>query len=120
MASLRKGWQDFKKAYPEFEKSKELKADFGPQLDRFEDAKDKLNAAVQQVVKLATDYDKARQNMVVAATGYEVVVKKLAKTTPDLQKDFDHDFGWVTAYANTKGLAKVVYDLQGLLEKEPE
>ena len=119
MASLRKGWQDFKKTYPDFEKNKELKADFGPQLDKFETAKDKLNSAVDQVVKLATDYDKARQNMVVAAAGYELVVKKLAKTTPDLQKDFDHDFGWVSKYASSKILGKVVSDLQDQLEKEP-
>lgn len=120
MARLRKGWQDFKKTYPDFEDNKELKADFGPQLDKFEGAKEKLNSAVQQVVKLAAEYDKARQNVVVAVAGYETVVKKLAKTTPGLQKDFDHDFGWVSKYANTKVLAKVVDELQGQLENEPD
>jgi hypothetical protein len=100
-------------------KKKELKADFGPQLDKFEDAKNKLNSAVQQVVKLAGEYDKARQNMVVAAAGYELVVKKVSKTTPKIQKEFDDDFGWVAKWANSKILGKVVADLTNQLESEP-
>lgn len=72
------------------------------------------------MVKLAADYDKTRQNMVVAVAGYEIVVNKLAKTTPGLQKDFDQDFGWVSKYANVKGLAKAVDTLQGQLREEPD
>lgn len=120
MGMLRKRWQDFKKANPDFEKNKELKLDFGPQLDKFEDARVKLESVTQQVVKSAAEVDKARQNMVMVVAGYGVLVSKLAKTTPGIQKDFDRDFDWVSKFKDCKALEDAVDDLTRELAKMPD
>lgn len=120
MGRARKQWQDFKKNNPDFEKNKDLKFDFGPTLDKFEVAAANLDSQTQQIVKAAAEVDKARQNMVMAAAGYEVLVKKLAKTNPGIQKDFDRDFDWISEWKDSKGLMNVMCDLQRELAKMPD
>lgn len=120
MGKLRKTWQDFKKSYPDFEKSKDLKADFGPALDKYEDALAKVSACFAKLEDLASEFDKASQNLVVAAAGYKVVVKKLAEKTPQIQKDFDKDFRYVTELDGVKALAVAAKLIQDDLEERPD
>ena len=83
MASeLRKEWQAFKKKYPDFEKSKAFKSDVGPQLDKFDEARDKSADVRREVVKLG-------KSVAAALKGYEAVVKELAKSNKKIEKDFN-------------------------------
>jgi hypothetical protein len=86
MGRLRNEWQDFKKKYPDFEKNKELRAGSGPHLDKFENVRDRLDSAIQQVVKVAVELDNGHQNMLVAATAYGVVVRKACKDNAESPK----------------------------------
>jgi hypothetical protein len=84
MASdLRKQWQDFKKKHPDFEKSKAFKSDVGPQLDKFDAARDKCAEVKGDVVKLG-------KSVAAALKGYEAVVKELAKSDKSVETDFNH------------------------------
>jgi len=79
---LRKQWQDFKKKHPDFEKSKAFKSDVGPQLDKFDEARDKRMQASWEVVKVG-------KSVAAALKGYEAVVKELAKSDRSVEKDFN-------------------------------
>ncbi len=84
MASdLRKQWQNFKKKHPDFEKSKAFKSDVGPQLDKFDAARDKCADVKGEVVKLG-------KSVAAALKGYEAVVKELAKSDKSVETDFNH------------------------------
>lgn len=110
MASdLRQQWQAFKKAHPDFEKSKNFKSDVGPQLDKFDQARDqyaalkhaaqeKLNSKAQEVVKLGTSVGSALK-------GYEAVVKELEASDKTIRRDFDagHFERFVDVYVKQYG-----------------
>ena len=82
MASdLRKEWQEFKKRHPEFEKNKSFKSDVGPQLDKFDAARDECAKVRQEVVKLG-------KSLAAALKGYEAVVKDVAKSDKSIEADY--------------------------------
>lgn len=113
MASdLRKRWQDFKKAHPDFEKSKSFKSDVGPQLDKFDQARDqyaalkaaaleKLQQKAQEVVKLGTSAGAALK-------GYEAVVKELEGTDKTIRRDFNASHFEVFTDAYVRQYAKKI------------
>jgi hypothetical protein len=89
---LRQEWQAFKKAHPDFEKSKNFNSDVGPQFDQFDKARtefdalrsaaeQKLSAKAKEVVKLGMSLDAALK-------GYEAVVKELEATDRTIRADF--------------------------------
>jgi hypothetical protein len=112
MGELRKAWQDFKKLHPDFEKSKDLKADFGPALDRHEDARRTMARAVDDICGSAARWDKAKDNLAVAVAGYKIAVRKRDKT-PQIQKDFDKDFQRVIKYADVRSRLRSKHGLPG-------
>jgi hypothetical protein len=88
----RKDWQEFKKAHPDFERSKNFKSDVGPQLAQFDKAReefaalahaaqDKLTLKAEQVVKIGNSVGAALR-------GYDAVVKELEATDKSIRTDF--------------------------------
>jgi hypothetical protein len=105
----RKEWQEFKKAHPDFEKSKNFKSDVGPQLDQFDKARqefealahtarEKLTLKAQQVVKIGNSVGAALK-------GYDAVVKELEATDKSIRSDFKkNDFdSFVNTYVQQYG-----------------
>lgn len=93
MASrMRQEWQEFKKAHPDFEKSKNFKSDVGPQLDKFDKARDEFDAlrmaARERLAAKAKEVVKLGASASAALKGYEAVVKELEATDRTIQADF--------------------------------
>lgn len=100
----RKDWQDFKKRYPKFEKSKNFKSDVGPQMDKFEKA---FGIAIDATAAARLKYDEVlvtMNSLLAAMAGYEVVVKELenseaaykGKILVDFKKIHDELDSWRT------------------------
>jgi len=85
---LRKEWQDFKKKHPTFEKSKNFKADLGPQLDKYNKALNEFNVLWAAAKKKAQDIMGAGILVERALKQYEVVINELAKTDHNIKADF--------------------------------
>jgi hypothetical protein len=96
MAGWRKDWQDFKKKYPKFEQSKDFKSDVGPQMDDFQDAKDKLydvmKTATAEITKATGDLEKIKRSLEGAVGGYRRIVKDLIPSERSIERDFDSCF----------------------------
>lgn len=66
-SEVRKPWKEFKKRYPVFEKSKNFKSDFGPQLDKlrqkcdalYDDEEEKLETVQDHLKKAIAAADKS-------------------------------------------------------------
>ena len=92
MASeLRKAWQNFKKKHPEFEKHKKFKSDVGPQLDKFDKARDEFAELKRALEKKAEDVVELGSSVAAALKGYEAVVKDLEDTDKTIKSDFEKD-----------------------------
>jgi hypothetical protein len=77
--SLRQEWQEFKKRYPDFEKSKNFKSDVGPQLDKRDKAFDAVIKTRNELEEVAKELKQINKNLDAALGGYGVIVKELAK-----------------------------------------
>ena len=90
MASdLRKRWQDFKKSHALFEKSKNFKSDVGPQLDKFDKARDEFAELQQKLAKKAAEVVTLGKSLAAAIKGYEAVVKDLEPLDKSINADFN-------------------------------
>ena len=89
MASdLRKSWKDFKRKHPTFEKSKNFKSDVGPQLDKFQKAREEFSALRHAVEKKAAEVVTHGMSVAAALKGYEAVVKELHASDKTIKADF--------------------------------
>jgi len=89
MASdIRKKWQDFKKKHPNFEKSKNFKSDVGPQLDKFDKARDDYATMMYAAEKKAAEVVALGNSVAAALKGYEAVVKELSAADKTIKSDF--------------------------------
>jgi hypothetical protein len=82
MGAIRTKWQEFKKKYPDFEKSKLFKSDLGPEADAFEANLVeclKLAKALQQKLK---ERDMKGNSLKNAFKGYTGVMLDLKKVDP--------------------------------------
>jgi hypothetical protein len=86
--NLRKSWQAFKKAHPDFEKSKAFKSDVGPQFDKFDKGCEELSALREATEKRATQLMTVGKSVAAALKGYEAVVKDLQDSDETIMKDF--------------------------------
>ena|SRR5450432_1002745 len=92
MASdLRKSWQDFKKKHPNFEKSKNFKSDVGPQLDKFDKARDEYTTLKYAIEKKAAEVVTLGTSVAAALKGYEAVVKELSASDRTIKADLSAD-----------------------------
>jgi len=107
-SALREKWQAFKKKHPNFEKNKNFKSDVGPQLDKFDKARDEFEALVHSLDAKAVEVAKLGNSVAAALKGYEAVVKELHATDQSIGHDFsaasfDHFAdAYVKQYANFK------------------
>ena len=67
--NLRKSWQAFKKAHPDFEKSKAFKSDVGPQFDKFDKGCEELSALREATEKRATQLMTVGKSVAAALKG---------------------------------------------------
>jgi len=88
VSAIRRDWQDFKKKHPDFEKSKNFKSDVGPQLDKFDKARDEFSALRAQIEKKASEVVALGNSVAAALKGYEAVVNELQKTDKTIKGDF--------------------------------
>jgi hypothetical protein len=109
MASdLRKAWKDFKKKHPAFEESKNFKSDVGPQLDKFEKAREEFSELRDALLKKAAEVVALGKSVAAALKGYEAVVKELQESDKTVKADFSKanfdDFAdrYVDQYASVK------------------
>ena len=90
--TLRTRWQKFKAKYPDFEKSKLYKADLGPRLDKWDEAKTKARAARDAYLKslelLMVEIKGAAQ----IANAYKLVAKELKTKHPKIEEEFSDVF----------------------------
>ena len=86
--NLRKSWQAFKKAHPDFEKSKAFKSDVGLQFDKFDKGCEELSALREATEKRATQLMTVGKSVAAALKGYEAVVKDLQDSDKTIMKDF--------------------------------
>ena len=86
--AIRRDWQDFKKKHPNFEKSKNFKSDVGPQLDKFDKARDEFSALRAQIEKKAAEVVALGNSVAAALKGYEAVVNELEKEDKTIKSDF--------------------------------
>ena len=100
MAKLREEWQNFKKKHPGFEKSKNFKADVGPQLDKFDKAREEYSALREAMKKKGDEVHTIGLSVGAALKGYEAVVKELAATDKAIVADFksNHFESFVDTY----------------------
>lgn len=90
MASdMRKTWQDFKKSHPTFEEHKRFKSDVGPQLDKFDKARDEFSDLREALKKKAEDVVTIGKSVAAALKGYEAVVKDLQDSDKSVKSDFE-------------------------------
>jgi hypothetical protein len=105
----RKDWQEFKKAHPDFEKSKNFKSDVGPQLDQFDKAREEFaalaHAAQEKLTLKAQQVVKIGNSVGAALKGYDAVVKELEATDKSIRTDFNkkHRDSFVNAYVQPYG-----------------
>jgi hypothetical protein len=85
---LRKEWQDFKKKHPGFEKSKNFKADLGPQLDKYDKALKEFSVLWAALKKKAQDIMGAGILVREALKRYGPVIDELAKSDHTIKADF--------------------------------
>jgi hypothetical protein len=78
MGKWRDAWTKFKKAHPDFEKSKKFKNDVGPLMDEYEKGCAKCEAAFVAAVKSLNDLDKTGQSLLYAFKGYKAVMDEMA------------------------------------------
>ncbi|MFN0186369.1 MAG: hypothetical protein ACKVQR_21360 [Aquabacterium sp.] len=88
MKSRRQSWQDFKKAHPNFEKSKRFKADVGPQLEKFERAAEDFYRQVELARKKQAECLAIGKSIAAALKGYGAVVADLKGTDKSIAADF--------------------------------
>jgi hypothetical protein len=92
MASLKDKWKSFKAKHPAFEKSKNFKSDVGPQLDKFDKARDEYSAmkvAMREALKKkSNEVFVIGQSVGAALKGYEAVLNELAATDKTIAADF--------------------------------
>src|SRR5262249_26779160 len=84
MGKARPVWQEFKKKYPAFEKSKSFKSDVGPQMDQFEEACAECLKLVQKLETQLAATAKTGASLKGAMAGYMAVFKDLQKQDPNL------------------------------------
>ncbi len=89
-SEVRKQWKDFKKKYPSFEKAKNFKADFGPQLDKLQQKCDAIQEGLKELIKQADELRKLQTSAGAASNGYETIVESLEKEadTKGILRDF--------------------------------
>jgi len=109
MASqLRQRWQQFKKNHPTFEKSKNFKSDVGPQLDKFDKARDEFEAILHTLEKKGAEVVVLGNSVAAALKGYQAVVKELQATDKTIAADFEKNYFdsfadmYVKHYGNVK------------------
>jgi hypothetical protein len=88
MAGLRDAWQTFKKKHPAFEKSKKFKSDVGPQLDKFDKARNEFSTLREALKKKGTEVFTIGLSVGAALKGYEEVVKELEVSDKTIRADF--------------------------------
>ena len=98
---LRQAWQNFKKKHPAFEKSKNFKSDVGPQLEKFDKARNEFSVLREAIKKKGTEVYTIGMSVGAALKGYEEVVKELQASDKSVAADFKaHAFGtFVDSYA---------------------
>ena len=80
MASdLRKQWQDMKKRYPDFEKARNYKANFGPQLDTLVKGMAELTADLKKVKTEADDIVTQLTSLIAVSQAHESIAATLEK-----------------------------------------
>lgn len=93
---MRQEWQAFKKAHPDFEKSRNFKSDVGPQLDKFEQAVDRYfaleEAALAKLTSQRQQVAKIGNAVGAALKGYEAVVKELEAADNTIRRDFHNKY----------------------------
>jgi hypothetical protein len=80
-------WQNFKKAYPEFAKTKLVKADVGPYLDKVTKEFDGQKKVNQQVNALRSRAESDLNRIRAAITGYGALIHE--SNDPAMKRDFD-------------------------------
>lgn len=108
MAGIRTSWQDFKKKHPNFEKSKKFKSDVGPQLDKFDKARDEYDALMHAAEKKAAEVVAIGNAVAAALKGYDAVVKELQASDKTIKADFSAGFFDTFAQTYVKQYAKKV------------
>jgi len=86
---LREEWQNFKKKHPTFEKSKNFKSDVGPQLEKFDKAREEFSALREAMKKKGNEVYTLGVSVGAALKGYEAVVKEVAATDKAIEADFN-------------------------------
>ena len=74
MGQLRTEWQKFKKAHPNFEKSKNFKKDAGPLMDEYEKLSLKLINKSRDIAKMIAQAEKRHKPLLLALEQYEIFV----------------------------------------------
>lgn len=88
-SNMRKNWQEFKKNHPAFEQHKNFKSDVGPQLDKFDKARDEFAALKEQIRRKAAEVVTLGNSVSAALKGYQAVVKQLQEEDKTIRKDFN-------------------------------
>jgi hypothetical protein len=99
----REEWQQFKKKYPQFEKSKSFKSDVGPQMDAFEAECEKCVKMVAQLVAQLQVMRTKGSSLHAALKGYRAVLDELKKD-PKF-REMDHEFGGPPTLCNNANFA---------------
>jgi hypothetical protein len=90
--SARTSWQQFKKKYPDFEKSKNFKSDLGPNLDKWEAAAAKARKARDDYTAALDALLKAVKTVSQIAGGYGRVIDELKGSHRGIDKEFTDIF----------------------------
>jgi len=88
MGKWRDAWTKFKKAHPDFEKSKKFKNDVGPLMDEYEKGCAKREAAFVAAVKTLNDLDKTGESLMVALKAYKGVIDEVAEKDRKIAGDY--------------------------------
>ena len=87
-SQLRRDWQDFKRKHPTFERSRNFKSDVGPQLDRFDKARDEFAAMGHALERKAAEVVALGVSVAAALKEYGAVVTELQKSDRTIKSDF--------------------------------
>jgi len=88
----RQQWQEFKKRFPQFEKSKLFKSDLGPQLEKWQKIEIELETMGTQFQTRLEAVRPVIRSIQATLKGYEAIVAQVAKDNPTLKSSIEHDF----------------------------
>jgi len=87
-SQLRRDWQDFMRKHPTFERSRNFKSDVGPQLDRFDKAREEFATMGHALERKAAEVVALGVSVAAALKNYGAVVTELQKSDRTMKADF--------------------------------